>query len=431
MSRHRWLPLALILAAACRSAAPADPATLDPVAIRYVQLVLALGQHDASYVDAYYGPDSLRQAAARDTVPLPAIRAAADSLLAALGDSTPAYADSLVRLRHAYLRTQLGALAARTRMLSGERLSFDEEARALYAAEPPHYDDAHFDSLVVRLDSLLPGRGELTARYERFAASVAIPAARVDTVFRTAIAACRARTLGRIPLPEGERFDLEYVTGTSWNAYNWYKGSYTSLIQVNLDFPIALDRAIDLACHEGYPGHHVYNAMLEKNLVRDRGWVEYSVYPLNSPQSLIAEGSANYGIEMAFPAQERVAYEKANLFPLAGIDPSRAEKYYRVEELVKKTSYAGNEAARRYLNGEINADQAVEWLTKFGLYSPERARQRVRFIDQYRSYVINYNLGKDLVRNYVERRSHGDAEARWDVFAELLSSPRLPSGLVR
>jgi hypothetical protein len=25
-----------------------------------------------------------------------------------------------------------------------------------------------------------------------------------------------------------------------------------------------------------------------------------------------------------------------------------------------------------------------------------RAEQRVRFFDQYRSYVINYNLGKDL-----------------------------------
>ena len=29
--------------------------------------------------------------------------------------------------------------------------------------------------------------------------------------------------------------------------------------------------------------------------------------------------------------------------------------------------------------------------------SNERAQQRVRFFDQYRSYVINYNLGKDMV----------------------------------
>ena len=120
-------------------------------------------------------------------------------------------------------------------------------------------------------------------------------------------------------LPPGERFDLEYVKGTPWNAYNWYKGNYRSVIQVNLDFPIPLDRAVDLACHEGYPGHHVYNALLEQALVRDRGWVEISMYPLFSPQSLIAEGSANFGIDMAFPAAERVAYERDSLFPLAQI----------------------------------------------------------------------------------------------------------------
>jgi hypothetical protein len=198
-------------------------------------------------------------------------------------------------------------------MLGGERLSFDQEARALYDAEPPHYPPAHFDSLLARLDSLLPGREPLAARYQRFRDRLTIPAPLVDTVFKTAIAACRARTLAHLDLPPGERFDLEYVKGTSWNAYNWYKGNYHSLIQVNLDFPIAIDRAIDLACHEGYPGHHVYNALLEQALSRTRGWVEMTVYPLYSPQSLIAEGSANYGIDMAFPAEQRVAGRSTRL----------------------------------------------------------------------------------------------------------------------
>ena len=122
-------------------------------------------------------------------------------------------------------------------------------------------------------------------------------------MFRKAIDGCRARTLEHLPLPNGETFTVEYVTGKSWSAYNWYKGNYTSVIQVNTDLPITIDRAIDLACHEGYPGHHVYNALLEKHLVRDRGWVEFSVYPLFSPQSLIAEGTANFGIEVAFPGR--------------------------------------------------------------------------------------------------------------------------------
>ncbi len=57
--------------------------------------------------------------------------------------------------------------------------------------------------------------------------------------------------------------------------------------------------------------------------------------------------------------------------------------------------------------------------------------QRVKFFDTYRSYVINYNLGQDLVRQYVERSAGPNATAddRWRVFGALLASPRLPSGL--
>jgi hypothetical protein len=208
---------------------------------------------------------------------------------------------------------------------------------------------------------------------------------------------------------------------------------------VNTDLPIYIDRAIDLACHEGYPGHHVYNALLEKHLVQDRGWPEFSVYALFSPQSLIAEGTANYGIEVAFPGLDRVTFEKAVLFPAAGLDPAKAGSYYEVFNLVDQLAYAGNEAARRYLNGEIDRDAATAWLERYALMPRERAVQRVRFFEQYRSYVINYNLGKDLVRQYIESkvprevRERPTADAahalRWKEFEKLLSSPRLPSSL--
>jgi hypothetical protein len=251
----------------------------------------------------------------------------------------------------------------------------------------------------------------------------------VDTVFKTAIAACRARTLAHLPLPPGERFDLEYVKGTPWNAYNWYQGDYRSLIQVNLDFPIPLDRAVDLACHEGYPGHHVYNALLEQALVRDRGWVEISMYPLFSPQSLIAEGSANFGIDMAFPAAERVAFERDSLFPLAGLDPSLAEPNAAVRQIVERLNYARNEVARRYLDGQLDAAGARAMMRRYWLITPDAAAKTLRFIDTYRSYVINYNLGRDLVAAWVERTGGDDAGARWNAFRALLSAPHLPRDL--
>lgn len=419
---------ALLTVAACTASAP-DPAALDAVARRYVVLSLQMGQHDPAYVDAYYGPDSLKAVADADSLPLATLRASADSLLGILGDSVPAYADSMDAMRHRYLRAQLGALVAKARMLGGEQLPFDEEARLLYGVTPPTLADAHFDSLLARLDALIPGDGPLAERYQAFRSRVNIPAAQVDTVFKAAIAACRARTLAHFALPEGERFDLEYVTGTSWNAYNWYQGGAHSLIQVNLDFPIAVDRAIDLACHEGYPGHHVYNAMLEQRLVNERGWVELSVYPLFSPQSFIAEGSANYGIEMAFPGEARRAFERDSLFPLAGLDPALAEQNAAVRDVMLGLNHARNTVARQYLDGAIDSAGAVAAMARYWLQDTAQAAKTLRFIQQYRSYVINYNLGRDLVAAYVERESRGDPAARWRVFERLLSTPRLAGDL--
>jgi hypothetical protein len=426
---RRILPLALLVAACAPGAELPDPSTLDAVAQRYVVLVLQLGHHDANYVDAWYGPDSLKLLADRDTLSVNAIQASADSLVAVLGETTPEYADTLVRLRHSYLHTQLQALASRAAMVNGEKFTFDVEAKRLYDATPPTFSDAHFDSLVAQLDGLLPGTGSLAARYASFREGVMIPAAKVDTVFRVAIAACRARTAAHMTLPPGEGFTVEYLTGTTWNAYNWYKGKYQSLIQVNLDFPIAIERAVDLACHEGYPGHHVYNARLEEILVNGRGWVEFSVYPLYSPQSLIAEGSANFGIDMAFPGEERTAYERDSLFPLAGLDPALAERNASVRHVMEALNYARNEVARRYLDGGIDSSAAIGLIQRWWLQSPEAAAKTLRFIQGNGSYVINYNLGRDLVAAWVERQGGSDPAARWAAFNALLSSPRLPADL--
>jgi hypothetical protein len=405
-------------------------AQMSNLSERYVKLVLAVGVHDADYVDAYYGPPEWRAAAAEQRRSLAELDADAAAWLRELADELlPPGADELERLRRRYLATQIESLRARLKMLRGERLTFDEESAALYDAVAPVHTEQELQGLLRQLEERLPGRGSLLERYQAFRDRFEIPKDRLDAVFAAAIDGCRARTLEHIALPATESFTLEYVTNKSWSGYNWYQGNYRSLIQINTDLPIYIDRAIDLACHEGYPGHHVYNVLLEQHLVRERGWQEFSVYPLFSPQSLIAEGTANYGIEVTFPDAERRSFERDVLFPAAGLDTSKVDEFYEIMELVQKLSYAGNEAARRYRNGEIDAAAAAKWHETYALMSPERAAQRVRFIDQYGAYVINYNLGKDLVARYVERHAGTDPDGRWREFARLISSPRLPSGL--
>jgi hypothetical protein len=405
---------------------------LNETAEQYVRLILDIGQHDPDFVDAYYGPKDWQDAAKKMTYRLTALQDRADAVIARVKRIRVPKKDEAYSLRKTYQLKQLSAALTKVQMLNGTKFSFDEEAKRLYDAAPPVHPESHFASMLSQLKTALPpGPGSVQERYQQFRNRFVIPKEKLDTVFTAAIHECRARTKRYIALPDHESFVVEYVTNKSWSGYNWYQGNAHSLIQVNTDLPIFIDRAVDLAAHEGYPGHHVYNVLLESELLKKNGWIEFSIYPLFSPQSLIAEGSANYGINVVLPAAERLTFEKKVLFPLAGLDPATAEQYYRVQELFGKLSYAGNEAARGYLNGTLTKPEAVEWLTKYAMFDSARAEQRIRFIEKYRSYVINYNLGQDLVKTYVEKKSGKNPtdKKRWLVFEALISSPRLPGGL--
>lgn len=404
------------------------PITLNDAAERYVRLVLAMGEHEASYVDAYYGPPQWREDVVAATLDLESLSDQARALQKTL-QSTSTEPGSDGYLRRSYLTIQLGSLAAYADSKAGDGFeSFDAEALALYDTQPPARELSGFDGILAQLDELLPGEEPLYERVSQFTRQYEIPPDRLDAVFKNAIEACRERTRPHIDLPAREDFVLEYVTDVPWGAYNWYKGNAHSLIQVNTSFPLFIDRAIDLGCHEGYPGHHVYNALLEEEFVNQRGWMEFSVYALFSPQSLIAEGTANYGTDLAFPGDEKLEYEKSHLYPLAGLDPSTAEQYRQFREISAELTYARNEVARLFAVGEINREEAIGLLQKYGPLSRERAAQSMRFIEVNGAYIINYNWGKDLVKNYIEGAA-ATTDERWARFADLLSSPRLPSTL--
>jgi hypothetical protein len=408
-------------------------ATVDDIARQYVKLVLAVGQHDPVYVDAYYGPEELQKEVQKEPWSLAKIIDKGEALQVALAATTDV-TDLDMRLRLHYLKKQLTALIFHSGHLQKKatgkpfKRDFNQEAVALYDTLPPTRDYAYFDAALQTLDNALPGEGDLQSRIAALQEKARIPKDKLDVVFKAAMQGCRQKTLSAMSLPEHESFRIEYVNDKAWSGYNWYQGNANSLIQVNTDFPIYISRAIDLGCHEGYPGHHTYNASLEAELVNKKGWIELSVYPLFSPQSLIAEGSANYGIYMAYPEEQQLQFEQQTLYPLAGLDATHASQYQTFLRLKRALSYAGNEVARDYINGTIDREQAVKLQAKYALEGIAKAEQRIRFVEKYGAYVINYNWGKDLVKDYIESQSDSHKQ-KWTLFSELLSSPRVPSSL--
>ena len=427
MKKYLIIILVLIITS-CKS----NPPSIEIIAEDYVKLVLEIGQYDNTFVDAYFGPEEWKLTEPKsETLPLDNFVQRANTLISQCDALLVSDNPNLEIARINMLKKQLIAVRTKTEMIGGKTFPFDEEAKLLYDAVPPHFSVIHFNKLLVGLDSLLAGEGDLPKRYNNFMAEFIIPKEKLDTVFRVAIDISRRITKNYFELPENENFVLEYVTDKVWGGYNYYQGNAQSLIQINTDFPIYISRAIDLGSHEGYPGHHIYMMLTEQNLVNTKGWMEYSVYPLFSPFSLISEGSANYGIDVAFPGAKRINFEKEKLFPLAEIDVNKADKFYEVQDLMSKLNYSINETARAYLNGDLSRENAVKQIEKYSLFTTEKAEQSVRFIEANRSYVINYNLGKDLVAKHVELLGgyYSNPEKRWEVFKELLSNPYSASTL--
>ena len=428
--KNTFLVLICLLLANCST--KLKPASIEVIAEEYVRLVLQVGQYDSAVVDAYFGPEEWKPNEQKAAIfPEENLVNSANDLLSKCKTLLDSKSPNLNIRRIEMLQKQLIALRTKVQMIGGKTYSFDEEAALLYDAEPPFYPLSYFDKLLDEMDQLLNGDAVLSSRYTKFMEQFIIPKNMLDSIFSIATAESRAITKQYLDLPTQENFVLEYVNDKVWSGYNYYQGDSQSLIQINTDFPIHIDRAIDLASHEGYPGHHIYMMLLDQNLVNTKGWMEYSVYPLFSPLSFISEGSANYGIDMVFPGIKRLAFERDVLFPIIGISKMKAEKFHKVQELKAKLKYAENEIARRYLNGIIGREEAVGMIETYLLFSPKKAIQRLNFIETNRSYVINYNLGRDQVAKHM-KLSGADPELpekRWQIFKELLSNPYSSSTL--
>lgn len=398
---------------------------LNELAIEYVKLGLEIAEYDPSISEGYYGPDSLKFSGVKlDSLPEEDLINRINLLKSELAEiSNGLKSSDEEKLRANWISSQLTAFNRRINIVVGEFSSFDEEAMDLYGVKIPNYDSTYFNSLIAELNDILPGEGTITDRKEALISRFEIPDDKLDTCFKVAIEAARKITQARFDLPKDENFTLEFVRDKVWGGINQYQGDYLSLCQINIDRKIYVDVVIDYAAHEGYPGHHVFGVMLEKNLYVDKGWVEISLNPVFSPQAFIAEGTAMYATDLAFPGETLKNFAKEVLMPLAGLDTTGVDAYFKFLDIKSKLGYAAVEAARGIVNNTMTEDEYMHWLNDFAMKG-----NSVHFIKATRSYIANYSYGKELVKNYIESQS-SSFDDRWKAFDKLLSNPILPDQL--
>lgn len=394
------------------AAAPQDPGA------RYVQLALALdAATQGSYVFAYRGPAKDRQKAATTGLSIGEIASEVRGLIVDI-DGTDASGIEAERL--AALRFQLSAMLARIDVLQGERIEFDEEAFRIFGVHPPRYSMPEADAALREVDKLLPGEGSLAERAAAFRSRLKVPKERQDAVYRAAIDACRARTAEHISLPQGETLEIVFVDELPAAGRYDYLGDYRGRVTVNRQAD-SIGNALYLACHEAYPGHHLHAILFEERY-GGREWPELKLGTLFGPALVLSEGLGQYAVDLAMPDAEKIRFYREELFPLAGLDPDDAERlvvFSRAMEAMRP--YATIEVSRAYLDGDIGREEAIDLLTRYSLRPREEMAGMFGFVDAFRTFVVTYTLGHELVRDRIDVAGK-QPKARWAAFYDLNTS---------
>jgi len=379
----------------------------------YLELCLRLGRHVEGLVDAYYGPPELQKR-------IEAEEPRAPSALATDAVSLAESLDGLDESRRRWLEAQLRGLETVVRKLAGEEIDYEDEVERSYGVRPERVSEDAFEAAHRDLDEALPGTGSVAERYRAWREEDALRGEQARRVIDDLTSEFRARTEALVGLPDGDSFEVVYVSDEPWAAFNYYQGGLRSRIAIHTDIAMTPSFVAELVAHEAYPGHHTEHAWKEQLLVRDRGQAEESALMVGTAASLISEGIAGLAPEILLGDEEQEVTAAHVEGTGVAYDPevSRA-----VQQARRPLGHVGANIALLLHREGATVEEAREYHMRWGLSSPERAEHAVRFITDplWRSYVTTYTDGYDLCREFVG----GDVQR----FKRLLTQQLTPDDL--
>lgn len=397
----------------------------DTLIREYLLLGLRFDRVEDGYVDSFTGDPALRGAVADEPAPDPAdLARQADRLLAAVPD-TPR-TGGFDEARADYLAAHLRALALAGRKFAGEDVGFVDEVEAYFdvritKGDPEAYRQAH-----VALDEALGGSGPLAERIQAHRTADEIPPERLEECIHAFSSALRDRVRATYPLPDTETITYEVVTDKPWSGFNYYLGNYRSTVAVNADLKQQMANLPRLVAHESYPGHHTEHCRKEAGLVARLGQAEQTIFLVNTPQCLMAEGLADLALYAAVGSQW--GSWAAEIYADLGLrfDGARAEA---VSAATTALADVRQDAAIMLHDEHRPVDDVVAFLKRWLLVDDDRARQMLRFLSSplWRAYTSTYVEGYRLLRGWLDARPAGVGLT--ERFGRLLDEPLIPSAL--
>jgi hypothetical protein len=388
----------------------------------YLLLGLRFDRVEEGYVDSFTGDPALRAVVGAEPTPQPAeLARRAQTLIAELPG-----ADGLDPQRADYIAAHLRALACAGRKFAGEDVGFVQEVHDYFdvdivKGDPEKYREAHR-----KLDEALGGTGPLADRMQAYRGGEEIPPERLEECIHAFSSALRDRVRADFPLPDAETIVYEIVTDKPWSGFNYYEGDYRSTVAVNADLKQQMSGLPRLVAHESYPGHHTEHCRKEAGLVAGQNQTEQTIFLVNTPQCLMAEGLADLALYAAIgPDWGAWATE---IYADLGLRFD-GERAVAVSQASAALADVRQDAALMLHDEHRDVDDVVAFLQQWQLTSDKRARQSLRFLSSplWRAYTSTYVEGYRLLRSWLDARP-ADVTLT-ERFGRLLDEPLVPSAL--
>ncbi len=397
----------------------------DRLIREYLKIGLRFDRIEEGYVDSFTGEPQLRRAVADEPAPDPAELAAQARRLLADLDATPR-TDGFTEQRADYLAAHLRALDSAGRKFAGEDIGFVDEVHSYFDVNIARGDEDRYRAAHALIDQALGGSGSLRERMDAERKTDEIPPERVEEAIGAFSSALRDIVRATYPLPDVETVVYEVVTDKPWSGFNYYEGDYRSRVAVNIDLKQQMSHLPALIAHESYPGHHTEHCRKEAGLVAGLGQAEQTIFLVNTPQCLMAEGLADLALHAAVgPGWGRWAQD---IYADLGLrfDGERAEAL-----TAARADLAGvrQDAALMLHDEGRDVDDVVAFLKRWLLVDDTRARQMLRFLSSplWRAYTSTYVEGYRLLRAWLDARP--DGVGLTERFGRLLDEPLIPSSL--
>jgi hypothetical protein len=387
---------------------------LNDLVREYLLLGLRYDRLVDGFVDAFTGDPALKAEVANEPAPAPAdLARRARALRADLGSS------GLTADRNDFLDGQLYGLEVSGRKLAGENVGFVDEVSSYFQVDIAPGDPGAYDAAHRALDALLPGDGPLAERYVAWREREVVPPERLQAVVDAFSSDLRDRVRATYPLAENEVVEYEVVTDKPWSGFNYYLGGYRSRVAINADLPVRKSDLPKLVAHEAYPGHHTEHCRKERLLVEGATRDEHTIFLVNTPECLMAEGLADLGVRVAvgraWGAWAQEIYADLGI----AFDGALAEAVSRAGAPLNNVR---QDAAIMLHDREEAEDDVVAHLARWGLISEERARKSLAFLTDplWRAYTSTYVEGYVLLGRWLDAGEPGEQ------FRRLLDEPLTP-----